>query len=80
MKKLITMCAGAALTIFASCNEGAVREMPYNQGINVIPTPVELTQTDGNFTVSRTMAFSATTHEAKNIAESFAPKLHAATG
>ena len=80
MKKLITMCAGAALTIFASCNEGAVREMPYNQGINVIPTPVELTQTDGNFTVSRNMAFSATTPEAKTIAEYFAAKMNAATG
>ena len=74
------MCAGAALTIFASCNEGPTREMPYNKGINVIPTPVDLVQHDGSFNVTKNMAFAAPTAEAKTIAEFFAAKINTATG
>lgn len=80
MKKLVSMCAGAALTLFASCSEGPVREMPYNQGINVIPTPVELTQHDGSFKITQKLVFGAPTAEAKTIAEFFAAKINTATG
>ena len=51
MKKLVSMCAGAALCILASCSEGPTKQMPYNQGINVIPVPVSLTQNEGVFKV-----------------------------
>lgn len=80
MKKLISMCAGAALCVLASCSEGPTKQMPYNQGINVIPTPVSLVQNEGSFKVSKNMAFSASTPEAKTIAEFFAARMNLATG
>lgn len=80
MKKLISMCAGAALCILASCSEGPTKQMPYNQGINVIPVPVSLTQNEGVFKVGKNMAFQASTPEAKIVAEFFASKINLATG
>ena len=80
MKKLVSMCAGAALCILASCSEGPTKQMPYNQGINVIPVPVSLTQNEGVFKVGKNMAFQASTPEAKTVAGFFASKLNLATG
>ncbi|MCD8268683.1 MAG: family 20 glycosylhydrolase [Parabacteroides sp.] len=80
MKKLISMCAGAALCILASCSEGPTKQMPYNQGINVIPVPVSLTQNEGVFKVGKNMAFQASTPGAKIVAEFFASKINLATG
>lgn len=80
MKKLISMCAGAALCVLASCSEGPTKQMPYNQGINVIPTPVSLVQNDGSFKLNKNVAFSASTPEAKTVAEYFAAKMNLATG
>lgn len=80
MKKLISMCAGAALCILASCSEGPTKQIPYNQGINVIPVPVSLTQNEGVFKVGKNMAILATTPEAKRVAEYFASKINQATG
>lgn len=80
MKKLISMCAGAALTLLASCSEGPTKEMPYNQGINVIPTPLNLVQNDGSFKLNKNMAIAASTPEAKTVAEYFAAKMNQATG
>ena len=78
--KLISMCAGAALCILASCSEGPTKQMPYNQGINVIPTPVSLVQNEGSFKLSKNTAFSASTPEAKTVAEYFAAQMNLATG
>ena len=80
MKKLVSMCAGAALCILASCSEGTVKEMPYNQGINVIPTPVSLAQNDGSFKLNKNTVISAPTPEVKTVAEFFASKINTATG
>lgn len=80
MKKLISMCAGAALCILASCSEGPTKQMPYNQGINVIPVPVSLTQNEGVFKVGKNMTIQATTPEAKIVAEFFAAQINLATG
>lgn len=80
MKKLVSMCAGAALCILASCSEGPTKQMPYNQGINVIPVPVSLTQNEGVFKIGKNMAFQASTPKAKIVAEFFASKMNLATG
>lgn len=80
MKRLISMCAGAALCILASCNEGPTTQKPYNQGINVIPTPVSLTQNEGVFKLGKKMAFQASTPEATVVAEFFASRINQATG
>ena len=50
MKKLLaTICAGAVLGLMASCDDAPGKAKAYNQGINIIPTPVSLTQNEGNF-------------------------------
>ena len=80
MKTLLSLCVGAALCILASCSEGPTKQMPYNQGINVIPTPVSLVQNEGSFKLSKNTAFSASTPEAKTVAEYFAAQMNLATG
>lgn len=80
MKTLLSLCAGAALCILASCSEGPTKQMPYNQGINVIPTPVSLVQNEGSFKLSKNTAFSVSTPEAKTVAEYFAAQMNLATG
>ncbi len=80
MNKFFSMCAGAALCLLASCGEGPTKEMPYNQGINIIPTPVSLTQNEGTFKVGKKMTIQATTPETKVVAEFFAAKMNLSTG
>lgn len=81
MKKLIaTICAGAALCFLASCNEAPTKQMPYNEGINIIPVPVSLTQNEGFFKLNKNTAFYASTPEAKIVAEFFAARMNTATG
>lgn len=81
MKKLLaTICAGAALGLLASCDQAPKKEMPYNQGINIIPTPASLVQNEGNFKLNKSTKMYASTPEAKTIAEFFAAKMNTATG
>lgn len=81
MKKLIaTICAGAALCFLASCNETPTKLMSYNEGINIIPVPVSLTQNEGSFKLNKNTAFYASTPEAKIVAEFFAARMNGATG
>lgn len=74
------MCVGAALCIFTSCDQKPTKEMSYNQGINVIPTPVSLVQNEGSFKLGKNTAFSVSTPEAKIVAEYFAAQMNLATG
>ena len=78
--KLFSMCAGAALCILASCSEGPTKQMPYNQGINVIPTPASLVLNEGSFKLSKNTAFSTSCPEAETVAEYFAAQMNLATG
>lgn len=80
MKKFSTLCATAALCLLVSCDNTPTKEMPYNQGINVIPVPVSLVQNEGVFKLKKNTAFSAPSAEAKTIAEYFASKINLATG
>lgn len=80
MKQLISMCAGAVLCLLASCGGAPTQQMPYNKGINIIPTPKELTQNEGFFTLGRNMTLQASTPEAKVVAEYFSSKINGATG
>ena len=45
-----------------------------------IPTPVSLVQNEGSFKLSKNTAFSASTPEAKTVAEYFAAQMNLATG
>ena len=54
MNKLLALfCASAMLAFTTSCGDGPTKEMPYNQGIHIIPAPVSLVQNDGAFTLSK---------------------------
>ena len=79
MKTLFLLCATAALCLFASC-ESPTKQMPYNQGINVIPKPLSLVQNEGSFKVTKSTKFYASTPEAKTIATFFASKIESSTG
>jgi len=79
MKTLVMLCAATALSLFASC-ESPTKQMPYNQGINVIPKPVSLVQNEGNFKLDKNTTFAAPGAEAKTIAEFFAAKMKSSTG
>lgn len=81
MKKLFaTICATVALGLLASCSEAPVKQMPYNQGINIIPAPVSLVQNEGSYKLNKNTVISAQTPEAKTVAEFFAVKMNTATG
>lgn len=81
MKKLLaTFCAGMALCFLASCAEPQGEVKPYNQGINIIPTPQSLVQHDGFFRLGSNTAIAAASPEAKTVAEFFAAKMRTATG
>lgn len=80
MNNFVLMCAGAAFCVIAACSGGATKLMPYNEGINIIPTPVSLEQAEGNFSLSKNMKIAASTPEAKTVAEYFAGQMNLATG
>lgn len=79
MKKIAMLCAAASLYVCVSC-DGPMDEKSYNQGINVIPVPVSLTQNEGLFKLTPQTAFATTSAEAKIIATYFAAQIGAATG
>lgn len=80
MKKLVMLCATAALIFFSSCDGNSTKQKSYNQGINIIPKPVSLVQNDGVFKLKKNTTLYATTTEAKTIADFFAAKMNASTG
>lgn len=81
MKKLIaTICAGVALYFLASCGEAPTKQMPYNQGIHIIPAPASLVQNEGSYKLNKNTGIYGATPEAKTVAEFFAAKLNTSTG
>ena len=81
MKKTLKLvCMALAMGLMTSCGTQSVSDKVYNQGINLIPTPVSLTQQEGKFELTSSAAFKASTPEAKGVAEFFANKLKTSTG
>lgn len=74
------MYVTAALGLLTSCGFATSPVRSYNEGINIIPTPASLQQTEGYFQLSSTTPFYAPSAEAKTIAEFFAAKLKTSTG
>ena len=81
MKKILTtVCMALAMGFITSCGTQSVSDKAYNQGINLIPTPVSLQQQEGKFALTSSATFQASTPEAKAVAEFFAGKLKTSTG
>ena len=74
------MCMALFMGFMSSCGTDNVSDKVYNQGINLIPTPLSLQQQDGKFTLTSGTTFKASTPEAKAVAEFFANKLKSSTG
>ncbi|MCD8193155.1 MAG: family 20 glycosylhydrolase [Tannerellaceae bacterium] len=80
MKKLFSMGAAIALLTFASCSEGTMTQKSYNEGINIIPTPVSLVQNNGSYKLAKNTSIYASTEDAKTVANYFASKINRSTG
>lgn len=79
MKRVITtICTTAVIGLFTSC--GTPPQRSWNEGINIIPTPVTLQQNEGTFALTQSTTFYAPTPEAEKLAVFFATKLKASTG
>ena len=81
-KTTLLWLSAAAGLLLTACG-GEVKQDPkaYNEGIHVIPQPVELTQTaDGLFTLPKDVAIVISGDELKPVAEFFADRMAGATG
>lgn len=78
-KSIITLSAGICLSLL-SISAQAADTKSYNDGINIIPMPQQLTQQQGKFTLSNGTTIGASTTEAKAVANYFAEKISHATG
>lgn len=80
MKKVMkTLCGGMLLTLLTACSGTDVMKS-YNEGINIIPMPQVLEQTQGRFTLANGMVFGASTPESESVARYFIQKMKRATG
>ncbi|MDR0429251.1 MAG: family 20 glycosylhydrolase [Tannerellaceae bacterium] len=66
--------------LFSSCGRQTIQEMPYNQGINIIPAPLSIVQNEGFFKLNKNVDFYASTPEGETIAGYFASKMSHSTG
>lgn len=65
--------------LLISCGNSVV-DKPYNQGINITPTPLELTQNAGTFTLSKNVKFVSQSEDVDKVAVYFASKIKSSTG
>ncbi|MDO5572085.1 MAG: family 20 glycosylhydrolase [Bacteroidales bacterium] len=80
MKKIHALAIAAmAGTLFSSCNEKA-QTASYNEGINIIPAPQSLVQTDGTFSLKKNNTISVSNEEVKKVGDFFASKMSRSTG
>lgn len=81
MNKIFSVLYAMALVgLFAACGNVTGELKSYNEGINIIPTPQELTQQEGNFKLKNGMVFSTMAPEAETVAKYFISKMEKATG
>ncbi|MDU1890868.1 MAG: family 20 glycosylhydrolase [Dysgonomonas sp.] len=79
MKKLIPLCMLAATMLLSSCG-GTTIEKPYNKGINITPTPLELVQKTDTLLLTNKFVFVANDQDVEKVASYFAAKIKGSTG
>lgn len=79
-KRFTNLCAGLSFSLLMACSGQTGEIKSYNEGINIIPMPQSLTIQEGAFKLGSGTGISATTPEAKTVAEFFATKMRRATG
>lgn len=76
INQLFLVCLAACM----SCSSTTSVDRSYNQGINIIPTPVSLQVELGRFMLNGNTCLYVSSDEGKNVAEFFARKLRQSTG
>ena len=80
MRKICSLvCIAVALWAMVSCS-GTAEVKSYNEGLNIIPMPQQITQSEGVFFLKDKMSVSAGSDELKPVAEFFAKQMSASTG
>jgi hexosaminidase len=79
MRNFFAAGAFGALVLLSSCGD-ASQEKVYNQGINVIPAPLSLVQSEGAFSLNKSTGIYAPTPEAQTVGDFFNAKLRNSTG
>lgn len=80
MKKLVPLFSLAAMVLITSCSETEPTvEKPYNQGINITPIPLELTQKEDTFKLSKSIVFVSGNADIDKVAAYFSAKIKAST-
>lgn len=74
-KRFTNLCAGLSFSLLMACSGQTGEIKSYNEGINIIPMPQSLTIQEGAFKLGSGTGISATTPEAKTVAEFFATKM-----
>ncbi|MDR0427652.1 MAG: family 20 glycosylhydrolase [Dysgonamonadaceae bacterium] len=78
MNKLLSAVIVCLFLFFASfCTEPGTK--PYNEGINIVPMPLELEQKEGNFMLSKQTVFVVNNEAAEKIASFFSEKISRST-
>ena len=81
MKKLTPIILFMVTILMLSCggSEPTVLK-PYNEGINITPLPLELTQREDTFKLGKSVVFVADNADVEKVAAYFAAKIKASTG
>lgn len=81
LKKLIPVCTVALTLLMSSCGSTETPiHKPYNEGINVTPIPLELTQNEGSFVLSKNVVFAVNDPSLDKVVSYFAAKIKNSTG
>lgn len=81
MKRFL-ICSFACLTVLlltVSCNDSKTPKS-YNEGINITPIPLKMSQNEGNFTLKSSTSFVSNDESTDKVAAYFAAKLKNSTG
>lgn len=79
-KTLVKALIIPAIALGAVSCETAKVDKPYNQGINITPTPLELIQNEGEFLLTKGTTFVSPDESADKVAAFFAAKIKMSTG
>lgn len=77
-KSILSLSLSVAVSLLTACGGDKVAR-PYNDGVNIIPTPVEITSEEGSFLLKSSTRLSAD-RASEVVADYFAAKMSHSTG
>lgn len=81
MRKLIPLFFLAVVVLMSSCEaDGPIVHKPYNEGMNITPLPMEITQKADTFKLDKSVVFVTDNADVKKVAAYFAAKIKNSTG